>query len=199
MKVGDRMTQREDGTTEIERSPPGKAGLTDTEGSLLALVLRRQPVTAYQLLRIYEQSPVSSFNESKGSIYPLIRRLKGRGLMAAQPVAGDGRGTEMLHITTAGEDAVRDWVTQIRPVDIIPDDALRTKAISLELLEPDARFAWIGTARARTKAKIAEIEAHMIGLDTPFQETIAASALGALHARLDWLDRLAEVVLDAPA
>lgn len=176
-----------------------KGGLTDTEGSLLALVQRRQPVTAYQLLRIYEQSPVSSFNESKGSLYPLIRRLKARGLLASRPVEGDARKTELLHCTSAGEEAVRDWVTQIRPVDIIPDDMLRTKATSLEMLDPAARFAWIGTARARTKAKIAEIEAHMIGLDTPFQEAIAASALGTLQARLDWLDRLAEVALDASA
>lgn len=193
------MTHSEDGVAESGHPAAGKIGLTDTEGSLLALVLRRQPATAYQLLRIYAQSPVSSFNESKGSIYPLIRRLKARGLMASRPVEGDGRNTELLHCTAAGAEAVRSWVTQIRPVDILPDDTLRTKAISLELLEPEARFAWIGTARARTKAKIVEIEAHMIGLDTPFQEAIAASALGVLHARLDWLDRLAEVVLDSPA
>lgn len=193
------MKHREEECAGIGRPASGRSGLTDTEGSLLALVLRRQPVTAYQLLRTYEQSPVSSFNESKGSIYPLIRRLKARGMLESRPVEGDGRKTELLHCTAEGEAAVVDWVTHIRPVDVIPDDTLRTKAISLELLDPGARFAWIGTARARTKAKIVEIEAHMIGLDTPFQEAIAASALGALHARLEWLDRLAEVVLDAPA
>ena len=93
-------------------------------------MLRRQPVTAYQLLRLYEQSPVSSFNESKGSLYPLIRRLKARGLIAAQPVAGDGRKAERLTCTAAGRAAARRWVTQLEPRHILPDDPLRTKAIS---------------------------------------------------------------------
>ena len=174
-----------------DRAAASNEGLTDNEGSLLALMLRRQPVTAYQLLRLYEQSPVSSFNESKGSLYPLIRRLKARGLIAAQPVAGDGRKAERLTCTAAGRTAARRWVTQLEPRHILPDDPLRTKAISFDLLDAGERRAWISSARALTRAKIAEVEAYMIGLDLPNKEAIEANALGALQARLDWLDRLA--------
>src|SRR5688572_1020824 len=81
--------------------------LTDHEGTFLSLVLRIQPTTAYQVTKIYEASPVNNFNTSKGKIYPLIRRLTERGLLSKQLVEGDGRGTEALLCTRAGEKAVR--------------------------------------------------------------------------------------------
>src|SRR5688500_7080847 len=61
-------------------SQPGLS-LTDNEGPLLVLVLRVQPVTAYQIAKIYADSPVTDFNASKGKLYPLIQRLVGRGLL----------------------------------------------------------------------------------------------------------------------
>lgn len=170
----------------------GDDNLTDNEGSLLTLVLRRQPVTAYQLLRIYAQSPVSSYNESKGSLYPLIRRLKARGLIATEAVAGDGRKAERLSCTDMGKAAARHWVKRLEPRHILPDDPLRTKAISFGLLDARERSAWIAAARELTEAKRDEVEAYLIGLDMPNQDAVAANALGALKARLDWLDRLAK-------
>ena len=61
-------------------------GVTEHEGMLLALVFREQPITAYQLFKIFEESPVSSINTSKGQIYPAMRRLKSRKLVRAQKV-----------------------------------------------------------------------------------------------------------------
>jgi DNA-binding PadR family transcriptional regulator len=168
--------------------------LTDNEGSLLALVLRRQPVTAYQLLRIYEQSPVSSFNESKGSLYPLIRRMKQRGLLAARRVSGDGRNAELLTCTDAGRDAVRAWVSDIRPSHVLPDDPLRTKIISFGLLDPAQQRAWITRVRAAVEEKIEEVEAYTVGLDMPHQTLVHANAVGALRERIAWLDLLSRSV-----
>lgn len=177
---------------ETMRCAESQADLSDNEGSLLALVLRRQPVTAYQLLKIYEQSPVSSFNESKGSLYPLIRRMKARGLLAAAPVAGDGRGAEALSCTARGRDAARAWAMAVKPRHILPDDPLRTKALSLHLLDAAERRQWIEEARALTQAKMTELGAYFVGLDLPSRGAVAENAEGALRERLRWLDRLAE-------
>lgn len=197
-KRGGRMKRLLHQAAEQDAVASGGALLTDNEGSLLTLVLRRQPVTAYQLLRVYAQSPVSSFNESKGSLYPLIRRLKARGLIAARVVEGDGRKAERLSCTAAGRAAARRWVTRLEPRHILPDDPLRTKAISFGLLDARERRDWISAARALTEAKIAEVEAYMIGLDLPFKEAIEANALGALQARLAWLDCLSSAVSEPP-
>ena len=193
------MKSQQNRSSDHGAAGPGDDGVTDNEGSLLALVLRRQPATAYQLLRIYAQSPVSSFNESKGSLYPLIRRLKARGLIAAQPVDGDGRKAERLSCTAAGRAAARQWVMRLEPRHVLPDDPLRTKAISFGLLDADERRAWISAARELTKAKIAEVEAYLIGLDLPYKEAIEANAIGALEARLEWLDRLERAADEPPA
>jgi DNA-binding PadR family transcriptional regulator len=115
-----------------------KHDLTDHEGTFLSLVLRIQPATAYQVTKIYEDSPVSNFNTSKGKIYPLIRRLAERGLLAKTPIAGDGRGAEELSCTAEGKKAVREWARQVRPTHLLLDDPLRTKVQSFGLLSLQA-------------------------------------------------------------
>ena len=89
--------------------------LTDNEATLLALVARGEPITAYQISKIYEQSPVSNFNTSTGKIYPIIHRLKDAGHLKARSVRGDARGTVQLETTAKGKEALRDWVKEIRP------------------------------------------------------------------------------------
>src|SRR4029077_1548161 len=65
--------------------------LSEPQGRLLALMVRQQPVTAYQLFRIHEQSPAGSINASKGQVYPAIASLKARGFVKARAVKGDRR------------------------------------------------------------------------------------------------------------
>ena len=46
--------------------------LTEHEGMLLALIIRQQPVRPYQLYKMFEQSPVTSINSSKGQLTRLF-------------------------------------------------------------------------------------------------------------------------------
>ena len=48
----------------------GDGRLTEHEGMLLALLSREEPVTAYQLYRIFEQSPVRSMRARGNCILP---------------------------------------------------------------------------------------------------------------------------------
>lgn len=164
--------------------------LTENEGSLLALVLRHQPITAYQLTRHFEQSPLSSFNTSKGAIYPAISRLRQRGLLAAEPVAGDKRGAERLLCTPEGQEAVRRWVKDLRDTHFVPTDPLRTRVMSFELLPRDEQIEWIVDAKAHLAAQLEEVEAHPIDSDEDFQELVRANAVSLLQARLQWLDKV---------
>ena len=108
----------------------GKYDLSDNEGTLLSLVLRIQPTTSYQIIKIYSDSPVSNFNTSKGKIYPLINRLEQAGLIAKKRVDTDRRGTEQLSCTAAGKKAVKEWILKIRAEHLLLDDPLRTKVQS---------------------------------------------------------------------
>lgn len=164
--------------------------LTDHEGTFLSLVLRIQPATAYQVARIYEDSPVSNFNTSKGKIYPLIKRLVARGVLEKRGVPGDGRGAEQLICTAAGKEAVRKWVKQIRSTHLLLDDPLRTKVQSFELLSKDEQIAWIVEVKELLHGKLAELEAYRQEVDVPFKDLLHDNAVQSVRMRMDWLDRM---------
>ena len=169
--------------------------LTDHEGTFLALVLRIQPVTAYQVAKIYDESPVSNFNTSKGKIYPLIKRLIGRGLLESSPVPGDARKTEQLACTAAGAEAVRGWVKALRPAHLLLEDPLRTKVQSFDLLSQEERVAWILEAKEALAQHEARLEQYGAEVDVPFHEFVHDNAVRSLRARIAWLDRMLAAML----
>jgi DNA-binding PadR family transcriptional regulator len=169
--------------------------LTDNEGALLALVLRAQPITAYQIAKVYDDSPVSNFNTSKGKIYPLIHRLRERGLIRAKRVASDARGTEQLVCTSAGHQAVRAWIKQIRPTHLLLDDPLRTKVQSFELLSTQEQVEWIVDAKHALASKLEELAAYQEAVSVPFHATVHDNAVSSVRSRMDWLDRLLRTVV----
>lgn len=164
--------------------------LTDHEGTFLALVLRIQPVTAYLVSKIYDGSPVSNFNTSKGKIYPLIRRLAERGLLLKQVVEGDARGTEQLSCTVAGEEAVRAWVKEIRPGHLLLEDPLRTKVQSFDLLTERERIEWILQTRQLLTAQVEALERYEEGVSVPFKAFVHDNAMRSIRARIEWLDAM---------
>jgi DNA-binding PadR family transcriptional regulator len=169
--------------------------LTDNEGTLLALVLREQPITAYQIAKRYEQSPVSNFNTSKGKIYPLIRRLRDRGLLAAQAVKGDLRGTERLVCTDAGRQIIRAWTRQVRPTHLLLEDPLRTKIQSFDLLSREEQIQWVVDAKALLTEKLREVHVYSDQVDVPYKNLVRDNAVASLRARLDWLDRVLQQIV----
>ena len=169
--------------------------MTENEGSLMSLVLRSQPVTAYQLIRMYEESPVASYNVSKGGVYPLVGRLKERGYLTAERVAGDKRNTETLVCTDAGREALRRWTTHLNDSHILLADPMRTRIMTLNLLSRDAQLRWIVAAReliARRKAHLVEFGRKV---DVPFQEIIQAAHEAELDGQLATLDKLLAIVV----
>jgi DNA-binding PadR family transcriptional regulator len=164
--------------------------LTDDEGTFLSLLIRVGPATAYQISKIYADSPVSNFGTSKGKIYPLIRRLRELGLVRAHRVEGDARGSERLECTGAGIEAARHWVKEIRPAHVLLEDPLRTKVQSFDLLTPRERLQWIRNAKEALLAKLRELEDYAAEVDVPFKELVHDNAVASVECRLEWLDRV---------
>lgn len=169
---------------------PSAPRLTDDEGTFLSLLVRVQPATAYQISKVYGESPVSNFGTSKGKIYPLIRRLKTRGLLKAKTVPGDARGTERLECTRKGQTAVRSWVKEIKPDHLLLEDPLRTKLQSFNLLTPVEQQGWIKTARTQLQEKLQQLELYADEVTVPYKEQVHDNAMSSLKARLGWLDRV---------
>lgn len=171
------------------------SGLTDNEGALLALVLREQPITTYQIAKIYEASPVSNFNTSKGKIYPLIRRLQSRGFLASEGAEADQRGPGRLLCTEDGQQELKRWLKQIRSTHLLLEDPLRTKVQSFDLLTKDERIEWIVNAKAALEMKLTEVENYGNEVEVPYQAFVHDNAVSSIRSRLSWLNRiLLEVV-----
>lgn len=176
------------GAAQARLGAASPAQVSDHEAILLALLLRCQPATAYQLLRIHAQSPLSRYNESKGSLYPLVRRLTARGLLASCRVAGDRRNARLLTCTDAGRDAVRTWACRVGPMQARADDPLAVKAVALDLLSASEQRAWIGAARQLLIGRMAELE-----MDRPPSTLTDLARTGAmlnLRSRIEWLELL---------
>jgi DNA-binding PadR family transcriptional regulator len=164
--------------------------LTEHEGMLLALVWREQPVTAYQLYKIFERSPVTSINASKGQLYPAIKRLKQRGLLKSRRVSSGRRNAEELSTTELAKGAVRAWIKGIDNSHVVLDDPLRTRMLSLEALTREERLAWIAQAKALVKARREAIDKYDKTISVPYQEFAYRSAIESLRVKMDWLDEL---------
>ena len=172
------------------QKPGAPVTLTEHEGMLLALIIREQPVRAYQLYKIFESSPVTSINSSKGQLYPAIRRLKAKGLVVAEQVSGDGRNVEELSPTEEGVQAAAAWVIDISGDHISLDDPLRTRMLSFDLLTKEQRIAWISNAKALVKARREIVEKFDRSVTVPYQRFAFMSTMETLRVKMEWLDEL---------
>ena len=73
--------------------------LTETEGRILALIARLDAPTAYTIYAVLEDTPTSALQASKGTIYPVVERLKQRGYLNGTPNESNARGGETLSVT----------------------------------------------------------------------------------------------------
>jgi len=165
-------------------------GLSEHESRTLAMILRYQPTTLYHVRKLLDASPTTSFSTSPGKMYPIIDRLKARGLVEASPVEGDGRNTEMLTATKAGKAAVKSWVKSVQSAQLLPDDPLRTRMMFADYLTKTERDAWLRQVREGLVEKLAEVEAYAEKLTEEPAAEANENALFLTRARIAWVDRL---------
>ena len=177
-------------------SSAAAGSLTQHEGMILSVIVREQPVMAYQVYKIFERSPVTAINSSKGQLYPAIRRLKDRGLLSARQVGTKAKKAEELSVTKRGIEAARRWTKDIMDAHINLEDPLRTRVLSFDLLTKDEQIQWIAKAKALVKAKRQAVDEFNQSVSLPFQQFAYSSTMETLRIRMEWLDELLYFVTD---
>jgi DNA-binding PadR family transcriptional regulator len=124
---------------------------------------------------------------SQGSIYPVIDRLKKKGLVRATTLAG-ARKAENLTCTPTGVEAVKRWVCDMTAK--LPDDPLRSRVLSLSVLSHAERSQWVNTARAAVLSQLAQVDEFAEANPGAVFELAHDNARSSLLARLRWLDRV---------
>ena len=168
--------------------------MTDLDHTVLAIVGRDGPLSAYDVRKDFAQSLTPSWSSSTGSIYPSIRRLSEAGLIQVSEPEG-ARGKQELTITSSGRVALTKWLSRatIETAAATPDP-IRTRAHFLRLLSKAARRKFLTEAQESTAAALAEAEqrtADRIAAGATKEEYLPGiGVVYELRARRDWLELL---------
>ena len=88
---------------------------TTTLAFALLGLTSQKPSSGYDLRKFFSSTPMTSFSDSPGAIYPALRRLERRGLIRGQVETGHGRRERRLfQVTPRGRVEFRRWL--MRPI-----------------------------------------------------------------------------------
>lgn len=159
--------------------------LSTLEYMALGLVWRKGPCTPYAVMKSIAQSKAQAFRSGAGSIYPLIKRLTGTGLIALS----NGK----LVITGQGSAELARWVSSVDPErDVTANlDPLRARLYFLKVLraEDQVRFleqAEAGLLELQRKLEMDKAEYEQNG--DPIGALAIQGAILETEARNSWID-----------
>ena len=166
--------------------------LSELEGVSLGIIYKQQPCTAYHVRGELKKAPSSHWHASAGSIYPLLARLEGEGLVVTATDENDGRGRKLLRMTTEGRKSLREWVVSGTDHELISSatDPIRSRAFFLDVLGPAKQLAYVNKLITQMEHYLSETRAHLDQVSETDDVYGQLGALGAVkisEARLDWL------------
>jgi DNA-binding PadR family transcriptional regulator len=136
-------------------------------GFALLGLLQQQDRSGYDLRKIFSASPMTSFSDSPGSIYPARRRLEQQELVRSRVQERSGlRRRRLFHLTQAGSTELKQWQKQ----PIVRDDIVRgTGELMLRFSFMDQSLGAVESLRFLTALK-AELTAYIPELRSYLQE-----------------------------
>lgn len=80
-------------------------------GYALLGLLHDNPSSGYALRKVFALTPMSSFSDSPGAVYPALRRLRKAGLIRGRLEKSSGlRRRQVFHLTPAGIRELKQWL-----------------------------------------------------------------------------------------
>jgi DNA-binding PadR family transcriptional regulator len=82
-------------------------------GYALLGLLQQEPRSGYDLRKIFASTPMGTFSDSPGAIYPALQRLQKRGLISGKVHPSSGlRRRRLFRPTSSGKRAFKAWQTR---------------------------------------------------------------------------------------
>jgi len=118
---------------------------TSLLGYAMLGILQQQPLSGYDLRKIFAATPLMAFSDSPGAIYPALERLEHGGLILGRIQKGPGlRQRRVFRLTAAGSGQLRRWLEK----PISRDDIVRgADALLLRFSFMDAGLGRAHSAR----------------------------------------------------
>ena len=174
---------------------PTRSRMTELDYTILAIIARDGPLSAYDVRKVFARSLTSTWSSSTGSIYPSIRRLENARYVAASSPKG-ARARKTIRVTAAGRVALEHWLEAITPEMAGPTPhPVRTRMYFLGILEPAKRSAIIRKAIASTRAATNAAEQRRAARananrNDVVQDLASEGVVYELRGRLHWLEWL---------
>lgn len=133
---------------------------TSTLAFALLGLIGQEARSGYELRKFFSSTPMTSFSDSPGAIYPALRRLEQRGLIRGEVEHRGSRARTRFRVTPRGRKAFSRWQTQA----ITRNDVVRNlDALMLRFAFMD-QFAGKAAAMRFLKAFQKELRAYVPGL-----------------------------------
>ena len=173
---------------------PSARPVSELEGVVLGL-LAAGPSTAYGLRQFFLRSPSPYWSGSAGAIYPLVLRLKQRGLVISNAVATGRRRAAAFRLTAAGRAALRSWLRTNADAAIVgvPFDPLRSRMRFLQVIGISEQRTLVVATLARAREHLAEIDRDAATKRESGDRAAYHVARGAqlmMRARVTWLEEI---------
>lgn len=173
--------------------------LSELEGVVLGIVGRLSSCTAYAVRKELARSPSTHWSASAGSIYPLVERLEGRGLIKSEVDPADGRGRRTVQLTKRGRAELEGWIMEaVDPaVTARVFDGVRTRtfflgALPLRERRKVVRGCLVSLERLQETARD-DLEERVQKGDR-FAVLAARGAVLSIEARIRWMREVADAL-----
>jgi len=158
--------------------------LSPLEFTALGIILKRGPCVAHEVVKEFQGSQTFAYRSGAGSVYPLLKRLQGAGLLVCEK--------RRFTLSEEGRQALRNWLRPpFEDVSFSTNlDLLRSRTYFLRLLSPTeikefVRYAIEGLS-AVLKDCESTVESYRKSGDL-FSELAMRGAVRETEARIDWL------------
>ena len=166
---------------------------TTALGFALLGLLHQAPASGYDLRKFFVSTPMKSFSDSPGAIYPALRRLENRGLIRSQVQARAGlRQRRLFRVTPAGHAELKRWASlEITKTEIVSDlkELMLRFSFMDQVLGRDASARFLKSLIAELNAYVPTLRAYFdaMGDDIPLSGKLALES-GILHyeSTLQW-------------
>lgn len=171
--------------------------LTELEGVCLGIVSRLASCTAYGVRSELLASPSSSWRASAGSIYPLLTRLEGEGLVSAHEDKNDGRGRRLLRPSAKGKKWLRKWIIAGADKEHVSQisDPVRSRMFFLGTLAKREQKQYLDDVIVLMESFVEEARENLNSDAVAENLYTTLGSLGALklnETRLEWLKQVRE-------
>jgi DNA-binding PadR family transcriptional regulator len=173
--------------------------LSELEGGVLGVILKCPGSTAHGVRESFRQSRSSHWSGSAGAIYPLMKKLHERGLLAVQESQRGSGVRRAYSITAEGTKALKRWLGPplAEWVASITFDPLRTRMPFLGVLTPAKQEVFLVNAERLLQVELQETRAARALLRESgafWEEMATEGCLAITQARLRWIRKTLEVL-----